>query len=60
MGSPLWTAHCLHDYGTYQIQYGMPTGFDLLRDASMICEDKDLAVLGSRVDRALHGTSPDL
>lgn len=60
MASPLWIAHCLHDYGEYQIQYGMPTGFDLLREASLVCEAKGLLVLGSRVERALQGTRPNL
>jgi hypothetical protein len=60
MASPLWIAHCLHDYGEYQIQYGMPTGFDLLREASLVCEDKGLVVLGSRVERTLQETPPDL
>ncbi|HEX2179489.1 MAG TPA: hypothetical protein VHL54_08235, partial [Actinomycetota bacterium] len=56
MRSPLWIAHCLHDYGVHQVRFGMTEGLGLLEEASAVCAEFSLPGLGARVERSLEST----
>ncbi len=49
--SPLWTAHCLHDYAIHLRPTGPTAGDALLAEAADLCSRHALAGLAERVDR---------
>lgn len=56
MNSPLWVAHCLHDYGEHQVRFGMTEGLELLQQSSQLCAEFGLLGLGSRVEKSLESS----
>jgi hypothetical protein len=50
MESPLWVAHCLHEYGAHVLTTDQPRGAGLLNEAARLCHQHALDGLGARVE----------
>jgi class 3 adenylate cyclase len=50
MESPLWVAHCLHEYGAHLLTTDQPRGAGLLNEAARLCHQHALDGLGARVE----------
>jgi hypothetical protein len=51
LNSPLWTAHCLHDYALHVQPSDQSGAKRMLAEAAALCQEHGLEGLGRKVER---------